>query len=297
MSFTDNSSYGDIIASNTGMNIVGGMLVFFVIFFIIMIAVSIFMIVCQYKIFSKNDKPGWYAIIPFLNTWTLFEIAGNKGWLSLIPFVNIVFLYISNYKLAIKMGKSSGMAILVTLIPVIGYPILAFSKDNNVSESNVVENNQPSVFSGQPNAMGQPTNQATMQNEVEVQNQTPTFIQPEPAFQTPVQPKPVVEPPIVQTPTQSVPNVEAPVQSEPVVQNINTIDSNANMQTPVFNQPSHLDTNMVPPVNNIEVTSSESTVPMFNETVNNNQTQVTNNQTQTFIDTPNNINGSNNNIQ
>ncbi len=278
MSFTDNSSYGDIIASNTGMNIVGGMLVFFVIFFIIMIAVSIFMIVCQYKIFSKNGKPGWYAIIPILNTWTLFEIAGNKGWLSLIPFANVIFLYISNYKLAIKMGKSSGMAILVTLIPVIGYPILAFSKDNNVNESNVAENNQPSAFSEQPNAMGQPTNQATVQNEVEVQNQASTFIQSEPTVQTPVQSEPVVETPVVQMPMQSVPNVDTPIQSEPVVQNINTMDSNANMQAPVSNQPSNLDTNMVPPVNN-------------------NQTQVTNNQAPTFIDTPNNTNGTNNNIQ
>lgn len=96
---------------------------------VLCLAISALMIVSLWKIFSKNNKPGWYSLIPFFNMWTLFEIVGVQGWWCLIPFANIVFMYICNYKLAIKMGRSQGMAIVTTLFPAVGYPILAFSKN------------------------------------------------------------------------------------------------------------------------------------------------------------------------
>lgn len=301
MSITSNSPYEEIMSSGA-TTFLGGMVVFFVILAIISVAVSVFMIVCQYKIFSKNGKPGWYAIIPFLNTWTLFEIAGNKGWLSLIPFANIVFLYISNYKLAIKMGKSTGIAILVTLMPLIGYPILAFSKDNNVSENNLMENNQTNIPNEQPQNVEQPV----------VQNQQPTFIQTEPVVENPVQPEPVVQmpmqsEPVVSSPVQVEPVVEVPVQVTPVVETsvqselVQPVNTNA-VETPVSTQPSSLNTNVVPPVNNVEIplNGNVTNTNMFTEPSVNNQSQVVNNMTSTFTNTTNDmnqLNNNNNNIQ
>ena len=117
--------------------------IYFIMMLFLLIAV-VFLLICQWKIFKKNNKPGWYSLIPFLNTWTWFEISGFKGWLSLIPFANIVCLLISNYTLPKKMGKSTAIAILTFLLPGIGYIILAFSKDSvdSSTSSNIVSNNE-----------------------------------------------------------------------------------------------------------------------------------------------------------
>lgn len=139
--------YSSVVATTSGF--LGVFLVVYIILMIICLAISVLMIVSLWKIFHKNNKPGWYSLIPFLNMWTLFEIVGVQGWWSLIPVANIVFMYICNYKLAIKMGKSQGMAVVTTLFPAIGYPILAFSKnkDNNqVVTNNINVDNQ--VVSG-----------------------------------------------------------------------------------------------------------------------------------------------------
>ena len=152
MSITHGGSGSNYLQNtDTGSLLAGGFIVVFIIIFVISLAIGIFMIVSLYKIFKKNNRPGWYSIIPVLNTWTLFEIAGNKGWLCLIPFVNIIFLYISAYKLALKMGKGPGIGILTALVPIIGYPILAFSKNTTSigEENNMNYNNE---FNNQSNA-------------------------------------------------------------------------------------------------------------------------------------------------
>jgi len=62
-------------------------------FWLFYLIVGIFMIVVMWKLFVKAGQPGWAAIIPFYNTYTLIKIAGKPGWwllLYFIPFVNIV---------------------------------------------------------------------------------------------------------------------------------------------------------------------------------------------------------------
>ena len=105
-----------------------GLAAFGVGIWIVTMVIGIFMIVCLWKIFTKNGKPGWHSIVPILNMWSFFTISDLPGWLCIIPGVNAVCLLIAIYKLAIKMGKSSGIAILCVLLPIVGYPILAFSK-------------------------------------------------------------------------------------------------------------------------------------------------------------------------
>jgi len=54
---------------------------------------SIILIIAMWKVFDKAGKPGWAAIIPFYNTYILFEVAGMNGWmflLMLIPIVNVI---------------------------------------------------------------------------------------------------------------------------------------------------------------------------------------------------------------
>ena len=102
---------------SSGMGILGGILASMAIISIISLAISIIMIVSMWKIFAKNNKPGWYSLIPIINMWTLFELVGIKGWWSLIPFANIVYMYIANYKLPLQMGKDKTLAILNIFFP------------------------------------------------------------------------------------------------------------------------------------------------------------------------------------
>lgn len=96
---------------------------------IISLIVSIFAIVCMWKIFVKAGKPGWGAIIPFYNTYLLFDIAWGNGWLfllCLVPFVNFVVLIIMLVKLAQAFGKGIGFAVGLFFLSIIFLAILAF---------------------------------------------------------------------------------------------------------------------------------------------------------------------------
>ena len=116
-----------------------GLAVFGGFFMIIWLAVLAVMVVSYWKIFTKAGREGWISIIPFYNTWTLAEIVGKPGWwgllplLMVVPLINIiawipvvvVFVLIA-IELAKVFGKDSAFAILLILLPVVGFPILAF---------------------------------------------------------------------------------------------------------------------------------------------------------------------------
>lgn len=93
------------------------------------LAVAIFLIAVQWKIFTKAGEAGWKAIVPFVNTWTFFKIAQGEGWkmfLTLIPVIGFVFPLIANVKLAHAFGKGTGFGIGLIILPYIFMPMLAF---------------------------------------------------------------------------------------------------------------------------------------------------------------------------
>lgn len=165
-------------AGGTVAGILGGFFIFFIVMILVSIAISVLMVIAQWKIFTKCNKPGWYALIPVLNNWTLFEIVGIKGWWCLVPGANVVFMFMANYKLAIKFGKSTGMAVLVMLVPFVGYPILAFAKDKTqqapVNNAGVV-NNMSTVNSVPPVMPTQPVQQQVV-NDVPTVIEEPTIV-------------------------------------------------------------------------------------------------------------------------
>ncbi len=64
------------------MGIVAGILGFLGIFFLIIIAVAVLMIIAQFKVFKKGGEEGWKAIIPIYNQYTLCQIVGlNPNWI------------------------------------------------------------------------------------------------------------------------------------------------------------------------------------------------------------------------
>lgn len=99
----------------------------------ISLLVSIFTIVCMWKVFEKAGKPGWASLIPIYNLVVLFEITNIKPtvllWL-LFPVVGYiivaVYTIISYFKLARAFGQPSGFGIGLWLLNPIFMGILAF---------------------------------------------------------------------------------------------------------------------------------------------------------------------------
>lgn len=116
---------------------------------IVGLAVTIFLIVAMWRMFTKAGKPGWASIIPFYNTYVLLKMVGRPGWwliLMFIPIVNIVILIIVMIDLAKAFGKGGGFAVLLILLPYIGFAILGFSKNARyvgpVADPNFVSHQQ-----------------------------------------------------------------------------------------------------------------------------------------------------------
>lgn len=128
----------------------------------ILIAVSVFIIVCNWKVFKKAGKHGWEAIIPIYNLVVLLEITGQPVWYLvfwLIPGIgSLVFNVLVYLELAKKFGQSTGFGIGLVLLNPIFMAILAFDK-KYVYQSGVQMNNsqnyQQPVYNQQP--MQQPT--------------------------------------------------------------------------------------------------------------------------------------------
>ena len=106
-----------------------GLAAFGIGFYLITLALSIFMLVCMWKLFVKAGKPGWAALIPVYNIYMEFEIVygnGVKFLFLLIPFVNVVFSIKVMFDLAKVFGKGTGFGFLLWFFSIIGLPILAF---------------------------------------------------------------------------------------------------------------------------------------------------------------------------
>lgn len=102
---------------------------FSMVYSLISLALCIVVIVAWWKIFVKAGKPGWASIIPFYNTYCMFQISFGNGWLfllCLVPCVNIVMIIIMYVKLAKAFGKSGGFAVGLIFLSFIFLPMLGF---------------------------------------------------------------------------------------------------------------------------------------------------------------------------
>lgn len=98
-------------------------------FFLIMIAIAVFQIICLWKIFEKAGKPGWAAIIPIYNIIVLLEVAGKPVWwiiLFFIPFVNVVIGIMVIHGLSTSFKQGVGFTLGLIFLRPIFLAILAF---------------------------------------------------------------------------------------------------------------------------------------------------------------------------
>ncbi|MDE7105141.1 MAG: hypothetical protein K2O36_04595 [Ruminococcus sp.] len=87
--------------------LLGGMIIFFVIFYVVMIlfslAMAVLQIIAQWKLFEKAGEKGWTSIIPIYNYLQMIKIATGKytlGWI----YLGICVLYIVITFVAAIMG-------------------------------------------------------------------------------------------------------------------------------------------------------------------------------------------------
>lgn len=97
---------------------------------LIWLAVLVLMLVSCWKIFTKAGQPGWASLIPIYNAYVFLKIAGKPGWwllLLFIPIANLVIMILALAGLSATFGKGAGFTVGLLFLPIIFYPILAFS--------------------------------------------------------------------------------------------------------------------------------------------------------------------------
>lgn len=105
---------------------------FLIVIYIAFIAIYL---VAMWKLFTKMGQPGWVGIIPILNAYGIYKLAGREWWwviLLFIPCINIIALWFLAADTAKLFAKELGWTILLFLLPGIGHLILAFGDSQYV---------------------------------------------------------------------------------------------------------------------------------------------------------------------
>lgn len=99
------------------------------------LVIGVLSIVAFWKIFAKAGKPGWASIVPFYNTYCMYDISFGNGWLFLltfVPCVNIVFGIMMLFKLAKAFGKGTGFGFGLLFLNTIFILILGFDSSEYI---------------------------------------------------------------------------------------------------------------------------------------------------------------------
>lgn len=100
---------------------------------LIYLMVTVVIMVSLWRIFDRAGKNGWAVIIPFYNSYVLFDIAFGKGiWflLTLIPVLGTLASLVAYFMLGRAFNKSNLFCVGLAILPVIFLPILAFESNN-----------------------------------------------------------------------------------------------------------------------------------------------------------------------
>ena len=103
--------------------------------FIASIVVFLVIIISRWIIFKKAGYSGWKSVIPIYNEYVSFKFIWGNGWLfllMLIPIVNIVIVFINSWKLSKVFDHGVGYFLLLSFLPVIGYPLIAFGDNEYI---------------------------------------------------------------------------------------------------------------------------------------------------------------------
>ncbi|MBX7057140.1 MAG: signal peptidase I [Leptospirales bacterium] len=109
-----------------------------IIYYIVILAVVVLMIVSYWKIFEKAGKPGWAVLIPIYNLIVMLEIIGKPlTWILLAICLGPIFQILYAMELAERFGHDRTYGIIwLWLLGVYGIPKLAFGDDKYTAPAN-----------------------------------------------------------------------------------------------------------------------------------------------------------------
>lgn len=109
---------------------------YMIVMFMIWAVVVVLVVGGMWKVFTKAGEPGWFAIVPILNTYTMIKIARRPGWwllLMFIPCINFVVAIIIMMDLAKAFGKDSAFGLGLAFLSPIFIPILGWGSASYVA--------------------------------------------------------------------------------------------------------------------------------------------------------------------
>lgn len=104
------------------------------------VALIVFLIVAEWKVYTKAGQPGWAVLIPIYNFYVLLKIVGKPGWwllLMLVPLVNIVIAIYVIHLLSKSFGHGVGFTLGLLFLSIIFYPILGYGGSKYVGPAGV----------------------------------------------------------------------------------------------------------------------------------------------------------------
>lgn len=125
-----------------------------IVLLIICLAVMVFILIGQWKMYKKAGKNGWEAIIPFYNNYVLVQIAGLQWYWFLIPLIagfvsgmgipvisgvaglaSIVASANVAYNMSKKFNKSTAWFVVSIFFSGLTYALLGYSSNEKYDES------------------------------------------------------------------------------------------------------------------------------------------------------------------
>jgi len=94
---------------------------------ILICAISLLVIIAEWKVFVKAGQPGWACIIPIYNIYIMTKIGGKPWWwIFLVLFIPFVFSIWLTNMISKSFGKDEGFTVGLILLGVVFWPILGF---------------------------------------------------------------------------------------------------------------------------------------------------------------------------
>ncbi|HDZ62621.1 MAG TPA: tetratricopeptide repeat protein [Nitrospirae bacterium] len=102
---------------------------FMIFFYVLALALYLFIALCYYKIATKLNVPAaWLAWIPIAQIWPVVGSAGKPWWWILLLFIPLVGAFIGIYLwmcIAENLGKNKWMGLII-LVPIINLAFLGY---------------------------------------------------------------------------------------------------------------------------------------------------------------------------
>ncbi|MCB1257676.1 MAG: hypothetical protein KDB26_11250 [Microthrixaceae bacterium] len=102
---------------------------------IIGLVIVILYVVGLWSLFKKMGQPGWVGIVPVLDTYVIYKLAGRDWWwllLLLVPCLSFIVAWMMASDLAKLFGKDIGWTLLLFFFFPIGAMILAYGDSTYV---------------------------------------------------------------------------------------------------------------------------------------------------------------------